>query len=65
MAVNDFPPGFQEMLSFGFIEARSAASEVLRLYPNFSVEDFEKTLPYKNQADREFFINGLHKAGLK
>ena len=46
-------------------EARSAASEVLRLYPNFSVVDFEKTLPYKNQADREFFINGLHKAGLK
>ena len=21
MAVNDFPPGFQEILSFGFIEA--------------------------------------------
>jgi adenylate cyclase len=46
-------------------EAHSAAAEVLRINPKFSLEDFEKTLPYKNQADKEFFIDALRKAGLK
>jgi len=46
-------------------DARTTAAEVLRIDPNFSAEYFSKTLPYKNQADRELFINGLRKAGLK
>jgi len=46
-------------------EARAAASEVLKLIPNFSVDDFEKTLPYKNEADRVFMADALRKAGLK
>lgn len=45
--------------------ARKAASELLRIDPNFSVENYSKTLPYKNQADRELVINALRKAGLK
>jgi len=46
-------------------EARSAASELLKLHPTFSLVDFEKTLPYKNQADTEFMVNALKKAGLQ
>jgi adenylate cyclase len=46
-------------------EAREASSEVLKLSPNFSVEHFAKSLPYKNEADREFMADALRKAGLK
>ena len=45
-------------------EAKSAALEVLNLDPNFSLEQL-KTLPYKNQAKKERYINALRKAGLK
>jgi len=46
-------------------EARAAASEVLKLSPNFSVDHFAKALPYKNEADREFMVDALRKAGMK
>jgi adenylate cyclase len=46
-------------------EARAAASEVLKLSPNFSVEHFAKALPYKNEPDREFMVDALRKAGMK
>jgi tetratricopeptide (TPR) repeat protein len=46
-------------------EARTAASEVLKISPNFSVEDFAKATPYKNEADREFMADALRKAGMK
>jgi len=46
-------------------EARAAAAEVLRIEPKFSVEYFSKTLVYKNQADRDRFVEALRKAGLK
>jgi adenylate cyclase len=46
-------------------EAREAADKVLKMNPNFSMHSFEKTLPYKNEADRDLFVNGLRKAGLK
>ena len=46
-------------------EAREAADKVLKIYPNFSMDSFEKTLPYKNKADRDLYVNGLRKAGLK
>jgi tetratricopeptide (TPR) repeat protein len=46
-------------------EAREAASKVLKMNPNFSMDSFEKTLPYKNKADRDLYVNGLRKAGLK
>jgi hypothetical protein len=46
-------------------EARAAAAEVLRIDPKFSVEHFAKRLPYKKQIDKDRFIGGLGKAGLK
>jgi TolB-like protein/Flp pilus assembly protein TadD len=46
-------------------EARAEAAEVLRINPKFSLERYAKTLPYKNQADVEFQIGALRKAGLK
>jgi adenylate cyclase len=46
-------------------EARKAADKVLKMNPNLSMDSFEKTLPYKNKADRDLYVNGLRKAGLK
>jgi len=46
-------------------EARSAAAEVLRIQPNFSVENFAKRTPYKDPADIERFVKAWRKAGLK
>ncbi len=46
-------------------EARSEATEVLRIDPNFTLEYALKTWPYKNQADRDLVVGALRKAGLK
>ena len=46
-------------------KAGEAASEVLKISPNFSLKDFEKALPYKHEEDRVSMINALRKAGLK
>jgi adenylate cyclase len=46
-------------------EARAEAEEVLRLNPKFSLESYAKTLPPKNQARTDRFIEALRKAGLK
>jgi len=46
-------------------EARAEAAEVLRLNPKFSVDNYAKSLPYKDQARIDRFIEGLRKAGLK
>ena len=47
-------------------EARSEAAEVLRQYPEFSLERFAKTFPWKNKDDVErYIIEPLRKAGLK
>ena len=46
-------------------EARAEAAEVLRTDPNFSLEYYAKTLPFKNQADTGLVIDALRKAGLK
>jgi adenylate cyclase len=45
-------------------DARAQAAEVLRINPTYSVELRAKTLPYKNQADQERWLDGLRKAGL-
>jgi adenylate cyclase len=45
--------------------ARAETEEVLRINPKFSLENYTKRLPYKNQTDRDFFIEALRKAGLK
>ena len=46
-------------------EALAEAGEVLRIHPEFSLEHFAKTLPYKNQSDIDSTIAILRKAGLK
>jgi len=46
-------------------EARAAASDVLKVSPNFSVEHFAKALPSKHEEDRVFVVDALRKAGLK
>jgi adenylate cyclase len=46
-------------------EAYDIAKEILRIDPKFSVESFSRTLKIKNQAEKELFIGGLRKAGLK
>ena len=46
-------------------EAASAAKEVLRINPGFSVESHAKTLPYKDKADVDREVAALRKAGLK
>ena len=45
-------------------EARAAASNVLKISPNFSLEPFAKAQPYKYEEDRDHIIDALRKAGL-
>jgi adenylate cyclase len=45
-------------------EAREAADKVLKINPNLSLVSLEKSLPYRNKADRDLIVNGLRKAGL-
>lgn len=46
-------------------EARTAAIEVLKINPKFSLEQIEKTTPHKDPGRKARFIDSLHKAGLK
>jgi adenylate cyclase len=46
-------------------EARTAAAEVLKINPKFSLERYVKTLYFKNQADIDRTLDALRKAGLK
>jgi len=45
-------------------EAHKAAEKVLRINPEFSLDYFANTLPYKNEKSLEKQINALRKAGL-
>jgi len=45
-------------------EANKAAEEVLRIDPNFSLEQYAKTIPYKNQETGDKYVEALRKAGL-
>jgi adenylate cyclase len=46
-------------------EARAEAEAVLRLSPNFSLEDFKQSHPLKSAAALERYVAALRKAGLK
>jgi adenylate cyclase len=46
-------------------DAEEAASEVLRIDPDFSVQDYAKLIPYKEDKDLKCVIEALSKAGLK
>jgi tetratricopeptide (TPR) repeat protein len=45
-------------------DARTTAQEVLRINPKFSLEQFSKSLVYKNHTDKDRFIDSLRRAGL-
>jgi len=46
-------------------EARAEAAEVLRLNPKFSLDNYARVLPYKDQARIDRFVEALRKVGLK
>ncbi len=46
-------------------EASAEAAEVLRLNPKFSLDNYARGLPYKDQSRIDQFIDALRKAGLK
>lgn len=46
-------------------KARAEAAEALRMNPQFSLEDFQQRLPYKDPAELERHLAALRKAGLK
>ncbi|MBP2235299.1 adenylate cyclase [Sinorhizobium kostiense] len=45
-------------------EARETGREFLSEFPNFSARQWGKTQPFRNDADRQHFIDGYVKAGL-
>jgi len=45
-------------------EAKAEAIAIVRIYPKFSIQYYAKTMPFKNQDDREKWIRALQKAGL-
>jgi len=46
-------------------EARAQAKEIMRLNPNFSVDQVARTDPQKNQGVKKRYIDALRKVGLK
>jgi adenylate cyclase len=46
------------------VKAREAASNVLKIDPNFNLKGFVSKLPYKDKAVNERYVNALRKAGL-
>jgi adenylate cyclase len=46
-------------------EARAEAAEVLRINPKFSLDDFAKRMPGKDQSAKDRYIGALRMAGLK
>jgi adenylate cyclase len=53
-------------VALGEIEqAKSHVADLVRMKPDASVRYYEKSQPYKNDADLERFLDALRKAGLK
>ena len=46
-------------------EARASAAEVMRINPKFNLAHWSKISKFKNQADKERYIENLRKGGLK
>jgi adenylate cyclase len=47
------------------LEAQAEAQEILRINPKFSVESYARSVPHKNQAKLDRYIDALRQAGLK
>jgi adenylate cyclase len=46
-------------------EAHAEAAEVLRINPKFSVHQWAKLMPFKDQSETDKMVKAWHKAGLK
>ncbi len=45
-------------------EAGTMVTQILEANPEFSIERWAEKQPYKNQEDRDHYLEGLRKAGL-
>jgi len=65
---DQLPPNLVLAASYSFLnrteEAHKAAEEILRIDPNFSLEYYAKTIPYKRQETADKYVEALRKAGL-
>ena len=72
IALNDIPNALLVLLGMTScyinldrpIEAQETVAEVLKLSPDFSLEWYTVTMPFKNQSDLDNYIKSLRKAGL-
>jgi len=46
-------------------KAQALVKEIYRINPKFTLKNYAKTLPYKNEKDKKFVIDALHMAGLR
>jgi len=53
------------MLASHEAEGRAAAAEVLKINPGFSLDQYAKTLPFKNRSKVDIEIAALRRAGLR
>ena len=53
------------MLAGQEAEGRSAAAEVLKISPKFSLDQYARTLPFKNRSKVDIEISALRRAGLR
>jgi tetratricopeptide (TPR) repeat protein len=53
------------MLAGQEAEGRSAAAEVLKISPKFSLDQYARTLPFKNRSKVDIEIAALRRAGLR
>jgi tetratricopeptide (TPR) repeat protein len=47
-----------------FDEARDALTKFLELSPDYTIGRARLTFPFRHEADLEYFLDGLRKAGL-
>jgi hypothetical protein len=45
-------------------EAQQTAAEIMKTYPDFSLEWYAATMPFRHKSDLDPFIESLRKAGL-
>jgi len=72
MALNDIPDAILVLLGMASCyvnlnrieEAQKAAVEVMNTNPDFSLEWYTITMPFKNQSDLDRYIESLRKAGM-
>jgi len=53
------------MLASHEAEGRAAAAEVLKINPGFSLDQYARTLPFKNRSKVDIEIAALRRAGLR